>query len=100
MHCRLTIVTATIRRPDHQAFGAFFKEARGKDKFARALSYYGRLRAYTARDTAPHVAVFWEQVSGDLSMHRKTFKLFKWVADYNKVNMSTCPHVLIEHPFY
>ena len=80
-----TPATTTTPPPSSsiQIAAYFFSEAKGKDLFARLLSYYGKAKAALGSPHDPATA-FWKKFSNDLSTHRKTLKLFKWVTDYRK----------------
>jgi hypothetical protein len=67
-----------------QVVALFFSDTKGKDRFARLLAYYGKLRSHIDRTASPASAAFWGRFSKNLGTHRKTLKLFKWVTDYYK----------------
>lgn len=67
-----------------QVAAYFYSDAKGKDRFARLLAYYGKFRSHFDREVDPVSAAFWGKFSKELGTHRKTLKLFKWVADYDK----------------
>eukprot|EP00035_Acanthoeca_spectabilis_P035136 m.32689 g.32689 ORF g.32689 m.32689 type:complete len:327 (+) comp7077_c0_seq1:884-1864(+) len=78
-------VTDPERVPDGWKVAAYFySDAKGKDRFARLLAYYGKFRSHFDREVDPVSAAFWGKFSKELGTHRKTLKLFKWVADYDK----------------
>jgi hypothetical protein len=69
---------ALMALADYRSWSYFFGTFRGKDKFARLLSYGSRgLGHYWGSNSTT-------KLGNEISLHRKTLKLFKWIVDFRK----------------
>eukprot|EP00729_Bicosta_minor_P028542 gene28542-4025_t len=71
---------------DLRVWSGFLNNYSAKDKIARLLSYGGKAVGYYTGDNADLVGVttLANRIASQLSLHRKSLKLGKWIIDYYK----------------
>jgi hypothetical protein len=75
---------------DIEKWGKYFSSYKGKDKFARTIQYGSRFACFYVLEADPNsfVGGRLKKLHKNLSINRKSFRLFRWINDFRKARVA------------